>query len=104
MVCAALHQGRLESDRRFVILCSGYRTEGDRSGGYIKVPSLHIFGDRDKQVPLDRSEDLADAFDPETRSIIRHDMGHVIPSSRTYVEDYLRWLRLNVVVAEPNTI
>ena len=27
-----------------------------------------------------------------TRTVLRHDMGHIVPASRTYVEDYARFL------------
>ncbi|QDZ19750.1 rhodanese-like domain-containing protein [Chloropicon primus] len=91
LVCAALAHGDRLGGIKFVVLCSGYRPDDTPPiRGYLEVPSLHIFGGSDKQVPLERSEDLAEAFHPSTRSILRHNMGHIIPSSKTYVTDYAR--------------
>ena len=58
----------------------------------VRVPSLHIFGGRDCQVDLEKSESLAEIFDSGTRTVLRHDMGHIVPASRTYVEDYASFL------------
>jgi len=92
VVEAALSGGGLRC-LRFVILASGFV---DRNAGRdcipLELPSLHIFGgDKDRQVPHQRSEALADRFD--SRKILRHEGGHFIPSSKSYVADILAWIR-----------
>ena len=92
VVEAALSGGGLRC-LRFVILASGFV---DRNAGRdcipLELPSLHIFGgDKDRQVPHQRSEALADRF--ASRKILRHEGGHFIPSSKSYVADILAWIR-----------
>ena len=63
---------------------------------YLDVPSLHVFGGSpglDKHVPMRRSEELAEGFEPSTRVILRHDQGHVIPCGKTYCEGYARFMQ-----------
>ena len=92
VVEAALSGGGLRC-LRFVILASGFV---DGNAGHdsipLELPSLHIFGgDKDRQVPHQRSEALADRF--ASRKILRHEGGHFIPSSKSYVADILAWIR-----------
>ena len=95
VVCAALERSEdLRDKLSFVVLCSGYRPiiDDGRGDEVVRVPSLHIFGGRDCQVDLEKSESLVEIFDSGTRTVLRHDMGHIVPASRTYVEDYARFL------------
>ena len=93
---AALHCAVHSGNFKFVIVCSGFMSKAHNSlfKEYINIPSLHVFGGggKDKQVSMRESELLADKFDPATRVILRHDQGHIIPSSKTYVQDYIRFL------------
>ena len=46
----------------------------------IPLPSLHIFGEADKIIPMEKSKALANLF--ENPQIYQHPMGHVIPGGR----------------------
>ena len=117
LLCARLSSmGELSGAFKFVVLCSGYRPKltpassssseapgtpnGESGAGtpssYLDVPSLHVFGGSpglDKHVPMRRSEELAEGFEPSTRVILRHDQGHVIPCGKTYCEGYARFMQ-----------
>ncbi|KAI0511631.1 hypothetical protein KFK09_012261 [Dendrobium nobile] len=84
------------SGLRFAVLCSGFSTVSCKSvGGFIKYPSLHIFGDgrgRDRQINCEVSRDLADLFDKNSSVTIEHDMGHIIPTRSPYIDQIKAFL------------
>ncbi|XP_028553685.1 rhodanese-like domain-containing protein 6 isoform X2 [Dendrobium catenatum] len=84
------------SGLRFAVLCSGFSTVSSKSvGGFIKCPSLHIFGDgrgRDRQINCEVSRDLADLFDKNSSVTIEHDMGHIIPTRSPYIDQIKAFL------------
>ena len=97
LLCSALGEEELNSQIKFVVLASGFKSKShpavfDLSKPFVNIPSLHIIGGSDKQVAVESSEELADVFDPGTRSVLRHDQGHIIPCSKSYAEDYIRFL------------
>lgn len=81
---------------KFAILCSGFfspAVEHPRTA--MDCPSLHIFGgspDHDRQIGVNESEKLASLFQPDTRRIVRHSMGHIVPTQPEYVQQYLEFL------------
>ncbi|CAM6017016.1 unnamed protein product [Sphagnum balticum] len=101
-IAAVLCQLRSSSnmDFRFVILCSGFPSpvlqhqqliETGAVDG-IACPSLHIFGRQDRQIGVCKSKQLVDLFDANTRMIVEHDSGHIIPTKPQYVQQYVQFL------------
>lgn len=80
---------------RFAVLCSGFlspaegRQEANRH--LIDLPSLHVFGSlkgNDRQIEVAESERLAERFEPRHRVVVRHSAGHIIPISKSHVNQY----------------
>ncbi|GAQ88930.1 hypothetical protein KFL_004700120 [Klebsormidium nitens] len=84
-----------ESTFRFAVLCSGFPSPAEGTQGVgpqrIDLPSLHVFGSvkgNDRQIAAAESERLAEQFEPRPRVIVRHSAGHIIPVSRSHVNQY----------------
>ncbi|CAM6088333.1 unnamed protein product [Calypogeia fissa] len=85
---------------RFAILCSGFVSPAVEhqqlmSTSTIDCPSLHIFGGssgHDRQIGVHDSEELASLFRSDKRMIVRHNMGHIIPTQPECVQQYLEFL------------
>uniref|UniRef100_A0A0D3HVR3 Rhodanese domain-containing protein n=1 Tax=Oryza barthii TaxID=65489 RepID=A0A0D3HVR3_9ORYZ len=82
---------------RFGIFCSGYPAPiiSDFDGEPIKLPSLHCFGnseDHDRQIANRASTELANRFDKSCRSVIEHDMGHIIPTRPPFIDKIKEFL------------
>ena len=104
-VAAALCQLRQSSPSnvsvhfKFAVLCSGYPPplpffpSGMASEAGIPCPSLHIFGDQDRQIHDRTSEQLSNLFQSEERTIVKHACGHIIPTQPSCVEQYVQFLR-----------
>lgn len=91
-VAAALCQLRASVHFRFAVLCSGYRPPFlFAEAGTISCPSLHIYGDQDRQIHDRTSEQLADLFCDDERTVVKHGCGHIIPTQPAYVEQYLQF-------------
>ncbi|XP_020595279.1 rhodanese-like domain-containing protein 6, partial [Phalaenopsis equestris] len=85
------------SDLRFAFLCSGFSTVSSKSvpvNGFIKLPSLHVFGDggKDRQINVEASRELAELFDKNSSVIVEHDMGHIIPTRSPYIDQIKAFL------------
>ncbi|KAI4304247.1 hypothetical protein MLD38_039788 [Melastoma candidum] len=97
LLCAHKNELRGEIDFRFAILCSGFAINSTQFElGSINCPSLHIFGSdpgKDRQICNETSEDLAKYFKDGSRTIIRHDCGHIIPTRPPYVDEIKDFLR-----------
>ncbi|KQJ86306.1 rhodanese-like domain-containing protein 6 isoform X4 [Brachypodium distachyon] len=82
---------------RFGIFCSGYPAPvGDFDSEPIRLPSLHCFGStvgHDRQIAKRTSADLAGLFEEDRRSIMEHDMGHIIPTRPPYIDQVKEFLR-----------
>ncbi|KAL6560628.1 hypothetical protein OROGR_004187 [Orobanche gracilis] len=80
-----------EMDFRFVILCSGFAVNLEACAeGSISCPSLHIFGNKegkDRQIDSEASKDLAALFENGCSVIIKHDLGHIIPTRSPYIDE-----------------
>ncbi|GAB0491887.1 hypothetical protein MMPV_003142 [Pyropia vietnamensis] len=71
---------------RFVILVSGFPPQRPHLAGLLSpchplcIPSLHIMGEADAQVPVAASRALAECFAPAEREVYVHGGGHLVPS------------------------
>ena len=82
-----------------MICCSGYpspSTEREEEGKLIDMPSLHVYGStkQDKQISEPESKSLWEQFNPTQRVLLRHNGGHVIPSTRlatARMADFITW-------------
>lgn len=63
---------------KFVILFSGCFLSDEIINEKINIPSLHIFGRGDKQIPFEKMKNLAESF--KNSEIIEHEEGHHIIS------------------------
>eukprot|EP00877_Chromochloris_zofingiensis_P013685 jgi/Chrzof1/8570/Cz03g15300.t1 len=85
---------------RFAILASGFLSPAEAHQQLmddqmpLQLPSLHIFGGSgsDRQISMLNSERLLQAFDLSTRHVLRHDSGHIIPSSKSYIAELRAFL------------
>lgn len=82
---------------KFVVLCSGFPSPiplhkevmvGD-SG--IDCPSLHIFGGRDRQIDMDKSEQLVKLFRRDECTVVKHSFGHIIPTKPEFIQQYVNF-------------
>ncbi|KAL1511393.1 hypothetical protein AB1Y20_006194 [Prymnesium parvum] len=83
---------------RFVVLVSGHSARDTSihpllSGGAIPCPSLHVFGRADEVVAPAASENLADCFSPEMRSVLQHHGGHILPATDACVKELINFFR-----------
>lgn len=91
-------QGNNSVNFNFVMLCSGFPSpvplhqELMARGAGIACPSLHIFGEQDRQIGHSKSEQLANLFNDDMREVIEHTYGHIIPTKPRYVEQYVQFL------------
>ncbi|XP_072029546.1 esterase OVCA2-like isoform X1 [Amphiura filiformis] len=94
MICALQQSGDTRFSFSFVIIVAGFCS---RSSGHavlyktpITLPSLHVFGDTDRVIQKDMSEELLTYFkDPKT---IEHTGGHFVPTSAPQKKLYIAFL------------
>lgn len=84
-------RGQANVQFKFAVLCSGYALPF-LAGNSIPCPSLHIYGGHDRQIQDQESEQLANLFRSDERTIVKHECGHIIPTQPAYVEQYLQFL------------
>jgi Serine hydrolase (FSH1) len=92
-VMCALQQELKASWFRFAVLCCGYPPcvaehqhlleELTKNGG-VALPSLHIFGEdaQDGQIGASESRALTTFFSADTRQVLVHAKGHLIPTDQ----------------------
>ncbi|GBG67866.1 hypothetical protein CBR_g985 [Chara braunii] len=92
-------------DFRFVVLCSGFLSPAPEhvqllrwaeSKGGINIPSLHIFGGQegsDRQISETESDRLAALFLQTQRKVVCHGFGHIVPSQREFVNQYVSFFK-----------
>eukprot|EP00092_Neocalanus_flemingeri_P090151 GFUD01114159.1.p1 GENE.GFUD01114159.1~~GFUD01114159.1.p1 ORF type:complete len:421 (+),score=114.93 GFUD01114159.1:57-1319(+) len=88
-LCVLQETGKLNSNFKFCILVAGFvsRTLQHKSvfqtmqqtEGSVTIPTLHVFGDTDKVIEKEMSEDLLQYF--ASPDIIRHPGGHFVPAT-----------------------
>lgn len=81
--CAALILDRFPF--HFGIFIAGAIPPSGLSSDYFALPSLHIMGESDEIISLERSKALADRF--EMRQVIIHAGGHYIPTQKEIREE-----------------
>ncbi|XP_053373634.1 esterase OVCA2-like [Mercenaria mercenaria] len=79
----------------FAILVAGYKSRQSSHQSYysvpISIPTLHVYGDTDRIIQKEMSEDLLQYF-IEPR-ILQHDGGHFIPASAPQKKVYTEFLQ-----------
>ena len=93
-----------------MVLCSGYVSSareipqiapqiGSGSASPVRLPSLHVYGSSDRQLRAAAPcAALAAAFAPETRVVVEHTQGHIVPASAKFVEQYAASLTLTLTL------
>ncbi|XP_056414689.1 esterase OVCA2 isoform X1 [Hyla sarda] len=94
MLCALKQQGDPRFQFNFAILVAGFKSRAHEHAHFYKepitVPSLHVFGDTDRVIPGDMSQDLAAHFiDPV---LLTHPGGHYIPVCAAQKKVYFPFL------------
>ena len=98
-VAAALVASRGSPRLRFVILCAGYVPSAPTAlkalhdAAPIRCPSLHIVGTADAVVAPSASMQLFELFDSESRQLVQHDGGHILPAVDKHVARYRSFLQ-----------
>ncbi|XP_061180389.1 esterase OVCA2-like isoform X2 [Saccostrea echinata] len=79
----------------FVILVAGFKSRQKQHESIYKkpitTPSLHVFGDSDKVIQKEMSEDLLQYF--VNPSVLKHSGGHFIPVSSIQKKVYIEFLQ-----------
>ncbi|XP_020380558.2 esterase OVCA2 [Rhincodon typus] len=94
MVCALKQKGDPRFQFDFAILVAGFKSRCKLHEHFyqepIAVPSLHVFGDTDRVIPGQLSQDLSTSFvDPV---ILTHSGGHFVPVAAAQKLVYLEFL------------
>jgi hypothetical protein len=82
---------------KFVVLCSGFPSpvplhkEVMVVDSGIDCPSLHIFGGQDRQIDVDKSEQLVKLFRRDKCTVVKHSFGHMIPTKPEFVQQYVNF-------------
>ena len=96
LLCLLQHNGKLPFNFDFCILVSGFVSEKHKDrfsalgGERIKVPSLHITGEKDSIIESSRSEELTRQF--LNGEVCRHPGGHYLPYTGDVKDGVLRFL------------
>ncbi|KAK9455099.1 serine hydrolase FSH [Dipodascopsis uninucleata] len=79
---------------KFAVLFSGFRsTVPEHQKLYpITLPTLHVLGQNDSIVPVERSQTLVDASEESNRTVYIHPGGHFVPSNREVVTYVNNWI------------
>ncbi|XP_071994208.1 esterase OVCA2 [Engystomops pustulosus] len=81
MLCALKQQGDPRFQFDFAMLVAGFKSRASEHAHFYKepitVPSLHVFGDSDRVIPADMSQELAAHF--VNPVVVTHPGGHYIP-------------------------
>lgn len=79
---------------RFAILVAGFRSRSSPHDALyekkIAIPTLHVFGETDKVIPKDMSEDLLQYY--KDAVTLQHQGGHFIPAGSQEKKVYLKFL------------
>jgi len=96
LLCLLQHHGKLQFKFDFCILVSGFVPDTHREkyaslgNERIKVPSLHITGDKDSIIESSRSKELAKFF--LNGEVCQHPGGHYLPYTGDTKDAVLRFL------------
>ncbi|XP_068690976.1 esterase OVCA2-like isoform X2 [Montipora foliosa] len=93
ILCALREQGFLHF--KFAILVAGFKSRSSMHSVYyttrINIPTLHVFGDTDRVIPKENSEELLQHFSNAT--ILNHAGGHFIPTQAPRRKVYTEFLQ-----------
>ncbi|KAM4699426.1 esterase OVCA2 [Discoglossus pictus] len=94
MLCALKQKGDIRFQFDFAILVSGFKSLAYEHTEYyqdpIAVPSLHVFGETDRVIPGNMSQELASHF--EKPVIHTHSWGHFVPACAAQKKLYFEFL------------
>ncbi|XP_069471457.1 esterase OVCA2 [Ambystoma mexicanum] len=94
MLCALKQRGDQRFPFDFAILVAGFKSRSTEHQDFYKepidVPTLHVFGETDRVIPGEMSQELLSHFiEP---SILTHQGGHFLPASSQQKKVYLEFL------------
>lgn len=85
---------------KFAVMYSGFSLKPNKYSDWyangINIPNLHVLGDLDTVVEESRSLSLWDKCAEEHRLMLRHQGGHFVPNSKSYVEKVVNWIQSTV--------
>ncbi|XP_075445413.1 esterase OVCA2 [Ascaphus truei] len=94
MLCALKQRGDTRFQFDFAVLVAGFKSRSSQHEEYyrepIAVPSLHVYGETDRVIPGNMSQDLASHF--EKPVILTHAGGHFVPATSLQKKVYLEFL------------
>lgn len=92
ILCALREQGSLSF--KFAILVAAFKSRSSGHSLYytepIACPTLHVFGDTDRVIPKENSEDLLKHFPNYTT--LNHPGGHFVPTQAPQKKVYIEFL------------
>ncbi|XP_051891796.1 esterase OVCA2 [Pristis pectinata] len=94
MICALRQQGDPRFQFNFAILIAGFRSRCKLHNHFyrepITLPSLHVFGETDRVIPGELSQELSTSFLNPT--LLTHPGGHFVPTSAPQKQVYFEFL------------
>ncbi|XP_069767900.1 esterase OVCA2 [Narcine bancroftii] len=94
MICALRQQGDPRFQFNFAILVAGFRSRCRLHGHFyeepIALPSLHVFGETDRVIPGELSQQLSTSF--VNPVVLTHPGGHFVPASAPQKQVYFEFL------------
>ncbi|KAM4797007.1 esterase OVCA2 [Rhinophrynus dorsalis] len=94
MICSLKQQGDTRFQFNFAVLVAGFKSRSCEHQQYyqepIVIPSLHVYGETDRVIPGDMSQELASHF--ENPVILTHAGGHFVPASAPQKKVYFEFL------------
>jgi len=94
-ICALRDQPDSPFKFKFALLCAGFKSKSTQHQKYytntIHCPSLHIFGESDKVIAGERSEELSGLF--ENAHVLKHTGGHFLPTTSKEKKVYQDFLQ-----------
>ncbi|XP_065053287.1 esterase OVCA2-like [Rhopilema esculentum] len=94
-ICALSEEPDSPFKFRFAILCAGFKSKSSKHERFyqkqINCPSLHIFGDTDKVIAKERSEELSHLYN--NRTVLSHAGGHFLPATSKEKKIYQDFLQ-----------
>lgn len=91
MLLAGLADSGSPALPRFAILCAGYLPTALQGAQALDVPSLHVVGSADEQVPLEQARPLQQLFLQAQEYL--HDQGHLVPQRAADCEVFVNFIR-----------
>lgn len=77
---------------RFAILCAGYLPVALQGAQALDVPSLHVVGNEDEQIPLEQARPLQQLF-LQSQEYLHDQKGHLVPQRAADCEVFVNFIR-----------